>query len=70
MPKDIADVNKYAILGDRTTLSDMGCGFTIEVIGNPLSVDDVWEVCQYVYYTWDRSLLNTINELEQEKVEV
>lgn len=34
VPKDIADVNKYAILGDRTTLSDMGCGFTIEVIGN------------------------------------
>ena len=34
VPKDIADVNKYAILGDGATLSDMGCGFTIEVIGN------------------------------------
>lgn len=36
--------------------------------GTPLSVDEVWEVCQYVYYTWDRSLLNTINELEQERL--
>ncbi len=34
VPKDIADVNKYAILGDGATLSDMGCGFTIDVIGN------------------------------------
>lgn len=34
VPKDIADVNKYAILGDGATLSDMGRGFTIEVIGN------------------------------------
>lgn len=34
VPKDIADVNKYAILGDGATLSDMRCGFTIEVIGN------------------------------------
>jgi uncharacterized phage protein (TIGR01671 family) len=34
VPKDIADVNKYAILGDGATLSDMGCGFTINVIGN------------------------------------
>lgn len=36
--------------------------------GTPLSVDEVLEVCQYVYYTWDRSLLNTINELEQERL--
>ena len=34
VPKDITDVNKYAILGDGATLSDMGRGFTIEVIGN------------------------------------
>ncbi len=34
VPKDIAYVNKYAILGDGATLSDMGCGFTIDVIGN------------------------------------
>lgn len=36
--------------------------------GNPLSVDEVWEICQYVHYTWDRSLLNTINKLEQERL--
>ena len=34
VPKDIADINKYAILGDGATLSNMECGFTIEVIGN------------------------------------
>lgn len=34
IPKDIADVNKYAILGDGAALSDMERGFTIEVIGN------------------------------------
>ena len=38
--------------------------------GTPLSVDEVWEVCQYVYYTWDRSLLNTINELEQDRLKL
>lgn len=34
VPKDITDVNKYAILGDGAALSDMGRGFTIEAIGN------------------------------------
>jgi uncharacterized phage protein (TIGR01671 family) len=34
VPKDIADINKYAILGDGATLSEMERGFTIEVIGN------------------------------------
>lgn len=38
--------------------------------GNPLSVDEVWEICQYVYYTWDRSLLSTINELEQDRLKL
>lgn len=37
---------------------------------NPLSVDEVWEICQYVYYTWDRSLLSTINELEQDRLKL
>lgn len=43
VPKDIADVNKYAILGDGTTLSDMGRGFTIEVIGNIYDNSDLIE---------------------------
>jgi uncharacterized phage protein (TIGR01671 family) len=43
VPKDIADVNKYAILGDGATLSDMGCGFTIEVIGNIYDNSDLIE---------------------------
>ena len=35
IPEDIADVNKYAILGDGATLSDMGRGYVIEnVVGN------------------------------------
>lgn len=37
VPKDITDVNKYAILGDGAALSDMGRGFTIEVI------DNIWD---------------------------
>ena len=36
--------------------------------GSPLTEQEVWEMCQYVYYTWDRSLLNTINELERERL--
>ena len=43
VPKDITDVNKYAILGDGATLSDMGCGFTIEVIGNIYDNSDLIE---------------------------
>jgi uncharacterized phage protein (TIGR01671 family) len=35
IPKDIADVNKYAVLGDGVTLSDMGRGFAVEnVVSN------------------------------------
>ena len=35
IPEDIADVNKYAVLGDGATLSDMGRGYVIEnVVGN------------------------------------
>lgn len=35
IPKDIADVNKYAVLGDGETLSGMGRGYVIEnVVGN------------------------------------
>lgn len=35
IPEDIADVNKYAVLGDGATLSDMGRGYVIEnVVSN------------------------------------
>ena len=35
IPKDIADVNKYAVLGDGETLSGMGRGYVVEnVVGN------------------------------------
>jgi len=35
IPEDITDVNKYAVLGDGATLSDMGRGYVIEnVVGN------------------------------------
>jgi uncharacterized phage protein (TIGR01671 family) len=34
VPKDIADINAYAIIGDGVTISEMERGFTIEVIGN------------------------------------
>ena len=43
VPKDIADVNKYAILGDGAALSNMGRGFTIEVIGNIYDNSDLIE---------------------------
>lgn len=28
-----------------------------------LSVDDVWEICQYVKYTWCRDLENKLKEI-------
>lgn len=35
IPKDIADVNKYAVLGDGETLCGMGRGYVVEnVVGN------------------------------------
>ena len=34
VPKDIADINAYAMIGDGVTISEMERGFTIEVIGN------------------------------------
>lgn len=37
---------------------------------SPLSADELLEICRYVYYTWDRSFLNTINELEQDKLKL
>ena len=34
IPKDIDKVNKYAILGEGASITDLGVGFTLEVIGN------------------------------------
>ena len=34
IPKDIDKVNKYAILSDGVSITDLGMGFTLEVIGN------------------------------------
>lgn len=34
VPEDITNINKYAILGDGTTISVLEHGFTIEVVSN------------------------------------
>jgi hypothetical protein len=38
----------------------------INLPSTSLSVDDVWEICQYVKYTWCRDLENKLNaQLEE-----
>lgn len=38
----------------------------INLPNTSLSVDDVWEICQYVKYTWCRDLENKLNaQLEE-----
>jgi hypothetical protein len=38
----------------------------INLPSTSLSVDDVWEICQYVKYTWCRNLKNKLNaQLEE-----
>ena len=34
VPEDITNINKYAILGDGTTISALEYGFAIEVVNN------------------------------------